>query len=280
MAADRNRVVQALLIFAGWMLITGLFGRLWTAAGIPEVLKSSVSGLAPLNYLVAILFLGVMIAAFRWRDVGLNAPHSSRSLLLLWFPGLYVVAFVGLVVFIGLPPAGAVLPILVATALASVSEELACRGMLYQGLRSRLSVWPAILLSTALFGAGHLANGFVLGNFAIAGVQSIAAFMTGISFMAIRVRTGSLYPGMVLHGLWDFSLLMVASALVEHADLSGASGGAVPAAALLLPVLGVLPNFLYGLFLLRHVARDERAAMVGPAAVPYPPAGAPPTSSP
>jgi membrane protease YdiL (CAAX protease family) len=260
MAGSRYRLVQALLVFAGWMLITGLFGRLWERVAIPPILKPSGSGLAPPNYLAAIVFLGVAIAVFRWWDVGLSAPRSLRSLLLLWFPGLYVVVFLGLVVFIGLPPVGTMIPILVATALAGISEELACRGVLYQGLRSRLSVWPAILLSTALFGAGHLANGFVLGNFAIAGVQSIAAFMTGISFMAIRVRTGSLYPGMVLHALWDFSLLMVASALVEHADLSEASGGAVPAAALLLPVLGVLPNFLYGLFLLRHVARDQRAA--------------------
>lgn len=258
MAGSRYRPVLALLVFAGWMLITGLFGRLWEWAPVPPALKQSVGGLAAPNYIAAIVFLGVVIAAFRWRDVGLNAPRSPRSLLLLWFPGIYVVVFLGLLVVVGLPPLGAVLPVLIGTALAGISEELACRGMLYQGLRSRLPIWPAVLLSTALFGAGHLVNGFVLGNFAVAGVQSIAAFMTGISFMAIRIRTGSLYPGMVLHGLWDFSLLMVASALLEHADLSQASGGGVPVAALLLPVAGVLPNFLYGLFLLRHVARDGK----------------------
>lgn len=280
MAGSRNRLVQALLVFAGWMLITGLFGRLWEWAALPQVLKQSASGLAPPNYVAAIVFLAVTIAAFRWHDVGLNAPRSPRSLLLLWFPSIYVVVFLVLLGFVGLPPLGTMLPILIGTALAGVSEELACRGVLYQGLRSRLSVGPAILLSTALFGAGHLLNGFVLGNFAVAGVQSIAAFMTGICFMAIRIRTGSLYPGMVLHGLWDFSLLTVASALVEHADLSEASGGAIPTAALLLPVLGVLPNFLYGLFLLRHAARDERAATARPAAAPSPPTGAPPTSAP
>lgn len=260
MAGNFNRVVQALIVFAGWMLVTGLFGKLWEWAALPPVVKQSVSGLAAPNYIAAILFLAAAIAAFRWRDIGLNAPRAARSLLLLWFPGLYIVVFLGLLLFVGLPPLGAVFPILVGTALAGVSEELACRGVLYQGLRSRLSVWPALLLSTALFGAGHLLNGFVLGNFTVAGVQSIAAFMTGISFMAIRIRTGSLYPGMVLHGLWDFSLLTVASALVEHADLSDASGGAIPATALLLPVVGVLPNFLYGLFLLRHAARDANLA--------------------
>ena len=282
MAAGRNRVVPALLVFVGWLLVTGLFDRVWQAAGGQRSPGLPMVSWAPPNYIAAIVFLGAAIVAFRWWDVGLKAPRSLRSLLLLWFPGLYVVVFLGILVFIGLPPAGTVLPILVATALAGISEELACRGVLYQGLRSRLSVWPAILFSTALFGAGHLANGFVLGNFAIAGVQSIAAFMTGISFMAIRIRTGSLYPGMVLHGLWDFSLLTAASALLQHVDLGSSSGagGPVPIAALLLPVLGVLPNFLYGLFLLRHVARDERAATDHPAAVPYPPAGALPTSMP
>jgi membrane protease YdiL (CAAX protease family) len=265
---SRHRALSALLVFAGWMLITAIFGALWSQLPVPPVLKQSVSGLAAPNYVAAILFLALAIAAFRWHDVGLNPPASPRSLLLLWFPGIYVVVFLGLIAVVGLPPMRTLLPILVATILAGISEELACRGVLYRGLRSRLSVWPAIVVSTALFGAGHLVNGFVLGNFTVAGVQAVAAFMTGISFMAIRIRTGSLYPGMVLHALWDFSLLTMASALAENTGSGSLTEGvgAIPVAALLVPVAGVLPNFAYGLFLLRHAARDANLAQA--AAVP------------
>ena len=178
---------------------------------------------------------------------------------------------------VGLPGLGATLAILVNAMLAGISEELACRGVLFRGLRSRVSLWPAILASTALFAAGHLVNGFVFGSFMLAGVQAVAAFMTGIAFMAIRIRTGSLYPGMVLHGLWDFSLLAVTSKALDEALKTGGLADGMTAGMLLLPLLGVLPNFLYGLFLLRHAARDERAAVMPLAA--SPPAALPPASS-
>src|SRR5579862_3811472 len=106
MAGSRYRLIQALLVFAGWMLITGLFNRLWEWAPVPPVLKQSAGGLAAPNYVAAIVFLGAVIAGFRWRDIGLNAPRSPRSLLVLWFPALYVVAFFVVLGVVGLPPTG------------------------------------------------------------------------------------------------------------------------------------------------------------------------------
>lgn len=255
MTASRYRAVYALLVFVGWLLITSLFGKIWKAsAGL-----SLIHGVEP-AYVAAIVFLAVAIALFGWRDLGLNRPLSARSLLLLWFPGLYILVFLAALAVVGLPSLAATLAILINAILAGISEELACRGVLFQGLRSRVSLWPAILVSTALFAAGHLVNGFVFGSFLLAGVQAIAAFMTGIAFMAIRIRTGSLYPGMVLHGVWDFTLLAVTSKALDEALKTGGLADGMTAGMLLLPLLGVLPNFLYGLYLLRHAERDEISA--------------------
>jgi membrane protease YdiL (CAAX protease family) len=246
------RAVKALLVFVAWLLITSLFGKFWKSdPGLQSLFEFVEPG-----YVAAIVFLMATIALFRWHDLGLNPPPSTRSLLLLWFPGLYVLVFLAALVVVGPPGPAALGAILGNAFLAGISEELACRGVLYQGLRSRLSVWPAILLSTALFAAGHLVNGFVFGSFTLAAVQALTAFMTGIAFMAIRIRTGSLYPGMVLHGLWDFSLLAVTSRALDAALKDGGLATGMTAGVLLLPILGVLPNFLYGLFLLRHVTRD------------------------
>lgn len=256
MTASRYRALTALLVFVGWLAITSLFGKIWkSSAGLQSLIHDVEPG-----YVAAIVFLAVAIALFGWRDLGLNRPRSARSLLLLWFPGLYVLVFLAALGVVGFPGLGATLAILVNAVLAGISEELACRGVLFQGLRSRVPLWPAILVSTALFAAGHLVNGFVFGSFVLAGVQALAAFMTGIAFMAIRIRTGSLYPGMVLHGLWDFSLLAVTSKALDAALKTGGLADGMSAGMLVLPVLGVLPNFLYGLFLLRHAARDERPA--------------------
>jgi hypothetical protein len=255
MSSSRYRAIQALVVFVGWLLITSLFGKIWkSSAGL-----SLMHGIEP-GYVAAIVFLVAAVAIFGWRDLGLNRPGSARSLLLLWFPSLYVLVFLAALAVVGLPGLATLLAILVNAMLAGISEELACRGVLFQGLRSRLSLWPAMLVSTALFAAGHLVNGFVFGSFVLAGVQAVAAFMTGMAFMAIRIRTGSLYPGMVLHGLWDFALLAVTSKALDEALKTGGLAEGMTAGMLLLPLVGVLPNFLYGLYLLRHAARDERLA--------------------
>ncbi len=185
------------------------------------------------------------------------SPRRARgSLRLLWFPALYVVGFAVAAVAIGLPPAATTLTILANTAMVGVSEELACRGVLYRGLRVRFSLWTAILVSTALFGAVHVLNGLATGDFAIAALQAVTAFMTGIAFMALRLRTGSLYPVMILHTLWDFTLITTLVALVSHVDMSEPESP-MTAALAAVPLLFILPNFLYGLFLLRHATRDE-----------------------
>jgi membrane protease YdiL (CAAX protease family) len=266
--AARHRPAIAFLVFVGWAFVTAFFAPLGGAAE-PQPLSQSIAGSLQVNFVAAIIFLLAAVAIFRWWDVGLNPPRSLRSLVVLWFPGLYILLFVALLAYAGLPPFRVVVIILFNTVFAGISEELACRGVLYQGLHSRLPIWPAILISTLLFGAVHVLNGFVTGDFLTAGVQAIAAFLTGIAFMAIRVRTGSLYPGMILHGVWDFLLITSVTALVERFGITSAesSGAAIHGSVLALPVLFVVPNFLYGLFLLRHAARDERQAAAS-AAVP------------
>lgn len=268
MAAQRYRPAIAFLVFVGWALVTALFSPIGGASE-PQPLNQSIAGSLQVNYVAAVILLLVAVALFGWRDVGLNRPRSARSLLVLWFPGLYLLLFVALLAFAGLPPLRVVLMILFNTMLAGISEELACRGVLYQGLRARFSIWPAMLASTLLFGAIHVLNGLVTGDFLAAGVQAIAAFLTGIAFMAIRVRTGSLYPGMILHGLWDFFLITAVTALIQRFNIAPqeTATSASHSSVLLLPLLFVLPNFLYGLFLLRHAARDERRALEAQAPV-------------
>ena len=201
------RTLLSLVVFVAWTAITVFLGRLWHYGQGTETLDATVSNSLLPVFPVAITFLLTVILAFRWYDIGLNAPMPPRSLRLLWLPALYILGFVALSIAAGLPPLPVMLVTLANTLMVAVSEELACRGILYQGLRARLSVWPAILLATLLFGAVHLFNGIVTGDFVAAAFQAVTAFMTGIAFMGIRIRTRSIYPGIVLHGLWDFTLV-------------------------------------------------------------------------
>jgi membrane protease YdiL (CAAX protease family) len=69
---------------------------------------------------------------------------------------------------------------------------------------------------------------------------------------AVRLRSGSLWTGIVLHGLWDAGTFLVAA--------GGAAAGATAAAPTALGDYGVVilsvPLFLLGLFFLRHAGRD------------------------
>lgn len=260
----RARALIAVAVFIGWVLITAFAGRLWTAVPVARSIDQLLAHSVRPNFVLAVLFLFGAIALFRWRDVGLTRPKPG-SLRVLWFPGLYILCFVSVVAWLGLPPIANTLFILANTMLVGVSEELACRGVLYQGLRGRFGLWPAALASSMLFGAVHILNGFTTGDFTTASIQAITASMTGIAFVGIRIRTGSLYPGILLHGLWDFTLVATLFAVTA---LAKGHGGTPPSLLWIgiAPVLLILPNFVYGILLIRRAAHDavqQDAASVG-----------------
>jgi hypothetical protein len=137
--------------------------------------------------------------------------------------------------------------------------------VLLQALRATLPIWPAIWITSLLFGAVHALNVFVTGELAPALLQALTAMMSGLLFIAIRLRTGSLVPAIVVHGLWDFGLFATLAASSPTAQPGEASAAMNPLA----PTLLVLPNFLYGLWLLRGIGRAspvQAGAARGPAA--------------
>ena len=83
---------------------------------------------------------------------------------------------------------------------------------------------------------------------------ALAAATSELVFIAIRLRTGSLWMAIIYHALWDWALFMAGSTRVETdrvADVAAASG-----TALFLPFVVVLPNALYALWLLRRAGRQ------------------------
>lgn len=90
--------------------------------------------------------------------------------------------------------------------------------------------------------------------------------MSGLIFIAIVIRTGSLWPAIIYHFLWDCMLFLMGTA--SPARPEGAADPEIEAAiagggAVLIPLLIALPNFLCALVLLRKVRdasfRDENA---------------------
>ena len=76
--------------------------------------------------------------------------------------------------------------------VAPLTEETLFRGLLLRSFERRYGWWPALVLSSALFAAFHL-NVW----------QALAAFVAGLYLGWIYLKTQSLWPPMIAHGIFN-----------------------------------------------------------------------------
>ncbi|PYF06726.1 hypothetical protein C8J30_1248 [Rhodobacter viridis] len=239
--------ISALAVYLVWQAIT--IGLMWAGKSGAEIdLFDLVGhGISPALG-AASLFLVAVLWRFGWaRAVGLRHWPAQSSLKIVW-PWLLFVALLLLAALAkGLPPGPVLAFLALNTALVGFSEEVMLRGIVAQGVYTRLGFWPAVLGSTALFGAMHLLNVSLTGDMMGAVAQATAACLSGLFLMAVRLRTGSLWTGIVLHGLWDFATFLVAYGAAP------APGEAAPSAWMATGLAA--PFALIAVFLLRPKGR-------------------------
>jgi membrane protease YdiL (CAAX protease family) len=252
-----GRLVTALLAFVLWTAITILVGR-FVAGGDASLLDGVSRGIG-WAWVMAAGFILAVVLWQGWSDVGLNRAADAKGWRLTWLPMLYIVVGLGIATAAGLPPTPVLGFILLNCFLVGFSEELMFRGALLQAFRGAVTIWPAVILTSIAFGSVHSLNVFVTGELGPALLQSLAAFLSGLVFIALRLRTGSLWPPIVVHGLWDFTTFTLGAAaggITAQGTLP--TEAPVPVAMgyeALFPVLLVLPNAIYGLWLMRGIGR-------------------------
>jgi membrane protease YdiL (CAAX protease family) len=241
----------AAIAVAAWLAITILGGVL--QGGGTSSLDTLVTQGPLWGVWAALAALTIVARSAGWTGLGFARPDWAASVRLMWLPGLFVLGFTTVALLGTLPSPPVIGWVLVNCALVGISEEFAYRGVLLRPLRLRYSLLTAAAVSSVVFGFSHALNGFVTGNFASAMVQAVAASMSGLLFFALRVRTGSLLPGMLLHGLWDASLFILGQSVGGMNDTSAPATGA---ALWLGPLVIGTPSFLYACYLLRPAKRD------------------------
>ena len=89
--------------------------------------------------------------------------------------------------------------LMIAVAIVTpIAEELMFRGYILDSIRRIHGDWPAIIGSAILFGLVHI-NPFLVGQ----------AFIGGVIYGWIRIRTGSLLPSITCHMMWNIMALSV-----------------------------------------------------------------------
>jgi uncharacterized protein len=231
---SRFPVTSAVLLVAADVVLAVLVG-LAAAAVVPAIPKLP-DFIALCVLAVAIVILVTMLGW--WRVVGCNRPAEWRHLWLLLLPALVV--FLPLVKGVKPIDVGTLVFLLAGYLLTGFHEETLHRGVVLRVLLSK-GVWPAVLISSLLFGLAHSTNLFLhfSGQPVLVGLQIIGAFTHGVGLAALRLRTNTLWPVMILHAAGDLFLA------IGH-----------------LPVLLVDPImdtvlFVYGLFLIWQMQRKE-----------------------
>jgi membrane protease YdiL (CAAX protease family) len=133
--------------------------------------------------------------ALRRLGLGIGAAFLLFSL------AVGIAALLGVYRIIGKGDFSDFLPALLATAIfPAISEELVFRGILFRWLEEFGGSWLALLLTSAFFGAVHLANPNASPIAAI-GIAFEAGVMLGAAYMLTR----SLWLPMGLHAGWNFT---------------------------------------------------------------------------
>lgn len=247
----RTALPITLAAFALWAAITVLGSRLM-AGGTQELGGGLTQGIAWPILAAAAFILAVALWQGRADQTGLRPVQHPGTLRLAWFPMLYILGGLGAALALGLPPAQVMLWVLINTLIVGFSEELMFRGVMLRSLRLRLSIWPAVIATSLAFGAVHSLNILTTGEVAQSLIQSCAAALSGLIFIALRLRSGSIWPPMLLHGLWDFATFTLGASAQ-----GGPPDATPPGLMMLFPVFLVLPNAIYALYLMRNIARDN-----------------------
>jgi membrane protease YdiL (CAAX protease family) len=183
--------VEALTLFGIWLFLRSRRVKR-QAIGLvrPQPYRDIVYAIV--GYFVYFaLFLIITIAAKRLMP-GLDLEQEQQLIFSKSTTGLpLVLVFISLVV---LPP---------------VTEEIVVRGFLYTGLRNKLSVRWAMLVTSLLFAAVHLQWG---SGAALLWVAAIDTFVLSIILVYLREKSASLWPPILVHIIKNgvaFSLLFV-----------------------------------------------------------------------
>lgn len=155
---------------------------------------------------------------------GRVARFSLRGLnpvLLLWGVVLLVATVIvtePLVSFFRFLPVPDLTPgiwtVLMAVVAAPLLEEFLCRGIILESLRVRYGVIAAWLVSSIFFAVIHLHPAMV-----------VNAFVVGLIFAYICIRSSSLFPGIVLHAFNNALALTLAWTLLPEGRFAGKSIG-------------------------------------------------------
>lgn len=150
--------------------------------------------------LIAILLLSRL---HWWREAGFRLPSKSHDLWFFTIPPCLPIILNIAVVGAGYPAIARILLFFVLALTIGFVEEAFFRGLMVRALLFR-GRWQAVIISSLFFGIAHLFNLAAGANLAATLLQIVYALAIGFMYAALALRTQTILPLIVIHGLTDF----------------------------------------------------------------------------
>jgi membrane protease YdiL (CAAX protease family) len=176
---------------------------------VQDTVQSIKEGVA---YPVAVgaLFLVVAATVLGWWGPAIIEKDRLTSKLRVALPILLVLGAVANLVITDWDNVDSTfgLWLTISVLLVGFSEELLTRGLGLVGARGTFPEFRAMIFTAIIFGLIHAVNGFFGQDLKTTIQQVMFAAIFGIVYYVLRRATGSLVIPMLLHALWDGSLLV------------------------------------------------------------------------
>jgi uncharacterized protein len=200
--------------------------------------------------------IGIVAALGWWKLAGLTYRPNLRALVPYLSLIPMAITLPALMVFAGATTDSLTIIIVVFSALMiGITEETLFRGVILHALLPK-GVLRAALVSTALFTAAHLINLIYGADLTYIGIQMAIAAFIGFWFAALKLKTGTILPLVLMHALID-----TVSSLTNLTEWTPMVLGIV-----ILIGLELVGSAVYGAWLLRS-RRDSLARPVSKATV-------------
>jgi membrane protease YdiL (CAAX protease family) len=210
----------------------------------PLLLLTMASAVVATGGIIAILYLGW------WEKAGYSSAGRWANLPLYLLPaGIALLSFVEGIAVTGF---SAIASFAIFSIVVAVAEETFFRGLILQSLLPK-GILAAVLLSALLFAIPHLFN-------AVGGVwdpfftlaDTVAAFGVGITFAALVIRTGTIWPPIILHALINFAALISLGSITVPAQTPTQLAVTITAGTVMA---------VYGLYLIHVVTGKGKAPL-------------------
>ncbi|BAF71362.1 CPBP family intramembrane glutamic endopeptidase [Sulfurovum sp. NBC37-1] len=243
-------------IYGFWFISPVLFGFYNPDKPVLDGIAGGISQWKN-QLIIGFVLVGILTVLGWWKTIGFTKMNPGSIKFLL---PIFILAMLMLITawmlndnqqnwFAGFSSSSEFFILLLVMLILGFTEEGIFRGILFYGLGSKFTPLYTVLLSAVIFGLFHYINILAGKPFAATSYQVIHAMGMGFLYASLRLHIGAIWPLMILHGIWDFSLFTLVTVLAQNnqgatehiTQFSALGAGAV-----------AFPAISYGIFIYWH----------------------------